>query len=161
MPTSKGASRKKNSLLPHREQVAIQQRYERTTTRERITAVVVASRGTLSFCLQLLPWVSLGSLPLTTSLSVYRTGWPSAPAIWLHSPALSRISLSFAGQRDSLSWKMLAWKPCESWGCGKSPEKKQIKSCHVRETMHLGQEYAEEREGSLRKAADDFRVYQS
>lgn len=39
--------------------------------------------------------------------------------------------------------------------------KKQIKSCHVRETMHLGQEYAEEREGSLRKAADDFRVYQS
>lgn len=81
MPTSKGVSRKKNSLLPQREQVAIQQRYERTITTERITIVVVASRGTLSLSLQLLAWVSSGSLPLTSSLSVYHTGWPSAPAI--------------------------------------------------------------------------------
>lgn len=65
-----------------------------------------------------------GSLPLTGSLSVYHTDWPSAPTIWLHSSALSRIFLSSVGWRETLSRKMLAWKPCGSWGCGKSPEKK-------------------------------------
>lgn len=63
----------------HREQVAIQQKYGRTTTGQRITVVERAEATIPSF--QLVPWVSFGSLPLTSSLSVYRTGWPSAPAI--------------------------------------------------------------------------------
>lgn len=81
MPTSKGVSGKKKKQFTdtHREEVAIQQKYGRTTTGQRITVVERAEATIPSF--QLVPWVSFGSLPLTSSLSVYRTGWPSAPAI--------------------------------------------------------------------------------
>lgn len=123
--------------------VAVQWNQERTTTSQRITGRTrAAPDATFLLLSRFYSWVSFDLLPLAGSLSVYHTGRPSVPAIWPHSPALSRIPLSFAGQKDSLSWQMLPCKPYVSWGCGKIPGKKtQVTAYSLRKITLPQQEF--------------------